>query len=103
VRVNGIPADGTEIPVPAGATITFGEFSEMRVDLIVKSTLEVRNAFGNVARDTSEFSVEAGDGKVARVNGPIPTFASRRATSLFGSHAHAQARASTLAARTEGR
>jgi NADH-quinone oxidoreductase subunit L len=77
IRVNGTPTDGTEIPVPAGATITFGEFSEMRVDLIVKSTLEVRNAFGNVARDTSEFSVEAGEGKVARVAGSSPTLAAR--------------------------
>jgi hypothetical protein len=71
VRINGTPSEGTEIPVPPGAIITFGEFSEMRVDLIVKSTLEVRNAFGNVARDSSEFSVEANSEKVASSAGGL--------------------------------
>jgi hypothetical protein len=67
IRINGTPADGTEIPVPAGAVITFGQFTEMRVDVLVKSTLEVRNAFGNISRDTSEFSVEANPERSARV------------------------------------
>jgi NADH-quinone oxidoreductase subunit L len=75
VRINGTPADGTEIPVPAGAIITFGEFSEMRVDVIVKSTLEVRNAFGNTARDTAEFSVETGPEKITRRDARAPSFA----------------------------
>jgi NADH-quinone oxidoreductase subunit L len=77
IRVNGTPADGSEIPVPPGAIIAFGQFAEMRADVIVKSTLEVRNAFGNVARTSKEFSVEASGEKVARHGATAPTFAAR--------------------------
>jgi NADH-quinone oxidoreductase subunit L len=49
LRVNGVPAQGKEVPVPVGAVIQFGEYTKMRVDAVVEATLEVRNVFGNVA------------------------------------------------------
>jgi NADH-quinone oxidoreductase subunit L len=58
LRINGVPAQGKEVPVPVGATIQFGEYTKMRVDAVVEATLEVRNVFGNVARTRERLVVQ---------------------------------------------
>ena len=59
LKVDGVPAQGAEIPVPVGASIQLGSTSELRVDPVVRSTLEVRNAFGSVASTETELAVQA--------------------------------------------
>ena len=68
LRVNGIAAQGDEIPVPAGAVLQFGEYAKMRVDAVVESTLEVRSVFGNVARTRTDIVIQprAGEKTAAR-------------------------------------
>jgi hypothetical protein len=57
IKVDGIPASGDEIPVPVGTTLSLGEFTQLRVDALVRSTLEVKSAFGNVARTHLDIAV----------------------------------------------
>ena len=81
IRVDGVPASGDAVPVPVGTTISFGDFTQLRVDALVRSTLEVKNAFGNVARTHKDIAVyaKAEPGKAARaVRRPADqTFAQR--------------------------
>jgi hypothetical protein len=82
LRVNGLPAQGKEIPVPVGAVIQFGEYTKMRVDAVVQPTLEVRSVFGNVGRTSEQLVVQvsAGPAKTAArivAPGPAGTLAQR--------------------------
>jgi NADH-quinone oxidoreductase subunit L len=56
-EVEGTPVQGEEIPLPLGATFKLGEYAKLRVDTVVASTLEVKNAFGNVSRTRVEVVV----------------------------------------------
>jgi hypothetical protein len=58
IRVNGRPADGAEIPVSPGSVVQFGEYAKMRVDAVVRSTLAVRNVFGNVGQAQRDVVVQ---------------------------------------------
>jgi NADH-quinone oxidoreductase subunit L len=78
LRVDGIPAQGREVPVPVGATIQFGAYAKMRVDALVRATLEVRSAFGNVASTSDELVVQTRAApKTAARAAPLPTIAQR--------------------------
>jgi len=78
LTVNGIPASGDEIPVPVGSTIQLGAFSRLRIDAVVRPTLEVRSAFGNVGRTRSELVVQTSPVQAAAsVTHESPTFAAR--------------------------
>jgi NADH-quinone oxidoreductase subunit L len=58
IRVNGKLADGAEIPVSPGSVVQFGEYAKMRVDAVVRSTLAVRNVFGNVGQAQRDVVVQ---------------------------------------------
>jgi NADH-quinone oxidoreductase subunit L len=57
VEVEGTPTSGEEIPLPLGAVFKLGEYTKLRVDTVVASTLEVKNVFGNVSRKRVEVVV----------------------------------------------
>jgi hypothetical protein len=59
IKVDGIPVSGDEVPVPVGTTLQLGEFTQLRVDAVVRSTLEVKSAFGNVGRTHTDLVVQA--------------------------------------------
>jgi NADH-quinone oxidoreductase subunit L len=79
LRVDGIPAAGDEIPVPVGTTMQLGEYTQLRLDAVVRSTLEVKSAFGNVARTRKELVVQAKASKApaASLSHSSQTFAER--------------------------
>jgi hypothetical protein len=58
VKVNGTSAEGSEIPVLPGSTVQFGDFAKVRVDAVVRSTLAVRNAFGNLDKTRVDVVVQ---------------------------------------------
>jgi NADH-quinone oxidoreductase subunit L len=70
LRVNGLPAQGKEIPVPVGAVIQFGEYTKMRVDAVVQPTLEVRSVFGNVGRTSEQLVVQVSAGPAKTASHP---------------------------------
>jgi hypothetical protein len=59
IKVDGIPVSGDEVPVPVGTMLQLGEFTQLRVDAVIRSTLEVKSAFGNVARTHTDVVVQA--------------------------------------------
>jgi NADH-quinone oxidoreductase subunit L len=65
LRIDGVPAAGDEVPVPVGSTMQLGEYTQLRLDAVVRSTLEVKSAFGNVARTKKELVVQAKATKAA--------------------------------------
>ncbi len=50
VQGQSTPAEAREVEVPPGSTFTLGPYAKLRVDAVVKSTLAVRNVFGNTAQ-----------------------------------------------------
>jgi NADH-quinone oxidoreductase subunit L len=53
LTINGSEVKADEAEVPAGTTFMLGQYAKLRVDAVVKTTLEVRNVFGNTM-DTHE-------------------------------------------------
>ncbi|HEY6879498.1 MAG TPA: NADH-quinone oxidoreductase subunit L [Polyangiales bacterium] len=47
LTINGSEVKADEVEVPPGTTLLLGPFAKLRVDAVVKTTLEVRNIFGN--------------------------------------------------------
>jgi NADH-quinone oxidoreductase subunit L len=58
LKVNGVAAPGNEVEVEPGSLLQFGEYAKIRIDSVVKSTLAVRNAFGNVGETSEHIVVE---------------------------------------------
>jgi NADH-quinone oxidoreductase subunit L len=79
IKVDGIPASGDEIPVPVGTVLSLGEFTQLRIDALVRSTLEVKSAFGNVARTHLDIAVhvKATGAKAAALHRPRAKTAAR--------------------------
>jgi NADH-quinone oxidoreductase subunit L len=47
LAIQGSDVNADEVEVPIGSTLQLGPYAKLRVDGVVKSTLEVRNIFGN--------------------------------------------------------
>ena len=78
LRVNGVAAPGDEIEVEPDSTLQLGEYAKLRVDVVVESTLAVRNVFGNVATTSEEIVVEVPRGaRAARAVESTHSFAQR--------------------------
>jgi hypothetical protein len=66
-----------EVEVPLGSQLAFGEFTKMRVDAVVETTLAVRSVFGNVAQTSSTIVVQMSDSGQASLAPKGPTYAQR--------------------------
>jgi NADH-quinone oxidoreductase subunit L len=75
LTVAGTPAQEDEVEVPAGSTLMLGPYAKLRVDAVVRSTLAVRNIFGNVGetdRDiVVQFKSSARASRAARSDGEL--------------------------------
>ncbi|MDB4973246.1 MAG: NADH-ubiquinone oxidoreductase chain [Myxococcaceae bacterium] len=58
LTVGGTPRNETEVEVAPGSAIQLGPYAKLQVDSIVKSTLAVRNVFGNVAEAREEVVIQ---------------------------------------------
>ncbi|MDB4990878.1 MAG: NADH-ubiquinone oxidoreductase chain [Myxococcaceae bacterium] len=58
LTVGGTPRRETEVQVAPGSFIQLGPYAKLQVDSIVKSTLAVRNVFGNVAETREEIVIQ---------------------------------------------
>lgn len=57
IRVNGQAVDGNEIPVAAGSSFEVGQFARLRVDALVRGTVEVRSVFGHVRSESVDVQI----------------------------------------------
>ncbi len=58
VKGQAAPADAPEVEIPPGATFSLGPYAKLRVDAVVRSTLAVRNVFGNTAETREDVVIQ---------------------------------------------
>jgi hypothetical protein len=58
LSIAGKAAPGAEVQVPPGAVIQIGPYARLRVDAVVRTTLAVRNVFGNTAQTREDVVIQ---------------------------------------------
>jgi hypothetical protein len=79
LRIGNTTVDGSDVEVPPGSIVRLGQYTKLRVDAVVKSTLEVKSVFGIVARTREKVVVTPPleEGTAARELPKRTTFALR--------------------------
>jgi NADH-quinone oxidoreductase subunit L len=80
LSVSGTTTQEDDVEVPLGSTLQLGPYARLRVDAVVRTTLAVRNVFGNVAQTREEVVIQpkaAPKAQTSRAPGRSTTLAQR--------------------------
>jgi NADH-quinone oxidoreductase subunit L len=105
LRVNGQASEAREVEVTPGSTVQLGPYAKLRVDAVVRSTLAVRNVFGNVAQTREDIVIQPKAQtavQTARAPGQPATLRSRAVPAASVVRSRAVPAASTTLAQREG-